>query len=229
MESDGLVDDSYGLCPLLPSDSYMMDCTPVCKIQINAGDCLGTGKCEDMYDHGGLNPPSPHGHPPTHPSPAKHQPADFPAWLSSTSPETPSSPKECLSTPLSSPPRSPLPVTRPLASIPCSQTPILPLLWRKQPRNPPPVDWRENQYNAKNAEQFRTSPRGSGAPSIQSLGLLLYLLLLLNHLLLFTAYANLTSITPGRKSKSQAIALDYIIKSYARLWSSLSPCTSMQN
>jgi len=131
---------------------------------------------EDMHDYGGVgdgfNPPSPHGHSPPHgspPSPVRHWPADFPAWLSSTSSEPPSSPKERLSTPLPShqdiplspgtPPRSPLPVTRSPPPIPRPQPPILPLLQRKQPRNPPAADWRENQYKVKNAEQFRDKPK----------------------------------------------------------------------
>ena len=52
-----------------------------------------------------------------------------------------------------------LPVTCPLTPIPCPQTPTLPLLQRKQPRKPPPVDWRENQHKVKNAEQFRDKPK----------------------------------------------------------------------
>ena len=52
---------------------------------------------------------------------------------------------------------------RPLTPIPCPQTHILPLLQRKQPRNPPLFDWRENQCKVKNAEQFRDKPKRIGS------------------------------------------------------------------
>ena len=135
---------------------------------------------EDMYDYGGdgvgPNPTHPHIQPllapapphiPPPPSPqARAWPADFPTWLSSTSPELPSSPQQRLSTPpyhgspLGTPPRPPTPIPHP-------QTPILPLLQRRQTRNPPPANWRENQYKVKNAEQFRDKTKRSrdGSPS----------------------------------------------------------------
>jgi hypothetical protein len=133
----------------------------------------------DMHDHGGgingshpTHPPSHPAHPPSHPpshpphlsppsSPKRAWPEDYPFWLSSLSPEPPSSPREPLSppSPPGTPPRFPLPVTRPPTPIPLSQTPIPPLLQRKQPRNPPAVNWKENQYKVPNAEQFRDKPK----------------------------------------------------------------------
>src|ERR1700733_9048597 len=61
--------------------------------------------------------------------------------------------------PPGTPPRPSLPITHPPTPIPHSQTPIPPLLQRKQPRNPPASDWKENQYKVKNAEQFRDKPK----------------------------------------------------------------------
>jgi len=59
-----------------------------------------------MQDHGGVghgyNPPSPHANPhilPPPPAEARHWPAEFPDWLSSLSPEPPSSPQRHPSTP----------------------------------------------------------------------------------------------------------------------------------
>jgi hypothetical protein len=117
----------------------------------------------DVHDHGGDSDGSDPTHSPTHPppSPKRNWPVDYPVWLSSLSPEPPSSPREPLSLPPGTPPRPTLPVTRPPTPIPHSQTPIPPLLQRRQPRNPPPADWKEYQYKVKNAEQFRDKPKRS--------------------------------------------------------------------
>ena len=63
------------------------------------------------------------------------------------------------SSPSATPPRSPLPVTCPPTPVPRPQTPLPPLAQRRQVRNPPPADWKENQYKVKNAEQFRDKPK----------------------------------------------------------------------
>src|ERR1700733_2291886 len=71
--------------------------------------------------------------------------------------------------PPGTPPRPSLPITHPPTPIPHSQTPIPPLLQRKQPRNPPASDWKENQYKVKNAEQFRDKPkRTRKTPPVES-------------------------------------------------------------
>ena len=130
---------------------------------------------EDMSDHGGdsdgSDPTHPHVHSPcpsSSSSPERTWPADYPWWLSSTSPEPPSSPKQQLSMSpqpphqnpsSSSPPRSPMPVTRPPTPVPHPQTPLPPLAQRRPARNPPAADWRESQYKVKNAEQFRSKPK----------------------------------------------------------------------
>jgi len=120
-----------------------------------------------MRDYGGVghksNPPHPHtpqNSPSPSPPPPDHWPADFPYWLSSLSPQPPSSPQEHLPTPTpGTPPRSPLPVTRPPTPVPHPQTPLPPLAQRRQARNPPAADWKENQYKVRDAEQFRDKPK----------------------------------------------------------------------
>ena len=107
---------------------------------------VGPGdKSKDTQDYGGagyrFNPL----YPPPPPLDFKHMPVKFPHWFSSVSPQPPSSPP-------GTPPRPPTPIPHP-------QTPIPPLLQRKQARNPPAADWRENQYKVKDAEQFRSRPK----------------------------------------------------------------------
>ena len=111
----------------------------------------------DVHNHGGDG----NGSDSTHsPSPRRAWPEDYPFWLSSLSPQPPSSPQEPLSSPPpGTPPRLSLPITRPPTPIPHPQTPILPLLQRRQPRNPPAANWRENQYKVKDAVQFRDKPK----------------------------------------------------------------------
>jgi hypothetical protein len=137
---------------------------------------VGSGaKSKDMQDYGGAghgsNPPYPPPMPPApkaspSPSPSlspphsRHWPADFPNWLSSLSPQPPSSPQQHLTTPLPGTlPRITLPVTRPPTPVPHPQTPLLPIAQRRPARNPPPADWRESQYKVKNSEQYRDKPK----------------------------------------------------------------------
>jgi hypothetical protein len=118
---------------------------------------------EDVYDHGGGIVGSAPTHPTPSPSPQRHWPVDYPAWLSSLSPEPPSSPRQDLGT-LPSHQEAPspsAPVTRPPTPIPRPQTPLIPLALRRPARNPPAFDWKEAQYKVQNAEQFRDKPKRS--------------------------------------------------------------------
>ena len=127
-----------------------------------------TAQSEDMQNYGGAghgsNPPYPPPMPPAsyiYPTPSLSPPHSrpLPHWLSSLSPQPPSSPQQHSTTP--SPPRSPLPVTRPPTPVPHPQTPLLPIAQRRPARNPPPADWKESQYKVKNSEQYRDKPKRS--------------------------------------------------------------------
>ena len=112
---------------------------------------------DDMQDHGGdgvgPDPPPPHPPQPTYPpSPPTYLPGDYPHWISSLSPEPPSSPQECLSPPSPDGEHPP---------IPGPSTPIPPLLQQRQPRHPADPNWREYTYKVKDSEQFRDKPKRS--------------------------------------------------------------------